>query len=341
MPALRRLSDNDPRPQFRILGSEMLDDFLKRSAELAAAGERFATATVVRSQPPTSGKPGDKAIVYPDGRLWGWIGGGCAQPVVIKEALKCLADERPRLVRITPSTDDPEEGVVDYTMTCHSGGSLDIYIEPVLPRPHVVILGRSPVAQALARLAGVIGYAVTVVAEQLRAEDFGDAALLPRKNFSLEGMELSPRFYFVVSTQGEGDEEALEQALAGHAGYVAFVASTTKSRKVIEYLRQRGVREERLEHVRVPAGLKIGARSPQEIAVSILAEIIQVRAEALAQAEAAPAPAAARGARDPVCGMTVEAGNARYRSEYRNQSFYFCCAGCKQAFDQEPGRYAL
>src|SRR5215472_12551609 len=113
-----------------------------------------------------SGKPGDKAIILADGKLWGWIGGGCAQPVVAKEAVKALADGKPRLVRISPSPDAPEEGTVDYTMSCHSGGSLDIYIEPVLPRPHVVILGRSPIAQALARLSAAIGYAVALVVEE-------------------------------------------------------------------------------------------------------------------------------------------------------------------------------
>src|SRR5262249_41081533 len=178
----------------------MFDDFLKKSAELAAAGESFATATVVRCQAPTSGKPGDKAIIHPDGKLWGWIGGGGAQPVVIKEALKCLADGCPRLVRITPSANDDaaEEGVVDYTMTCHSGGALDIYIEPVLPKPHIVILGRSPIAQALARLGRVIGYSVSVVAEEFSAGDFGDAALSARKNFSLDGIGPSTPSYVVV-----------------------------------------------------------------------------------------------------------------------------------------------
>src|SRR5262249_10731658 len=176
----------------------MFDDFLKKSAELVAAGESFATATVVRCQPPTSGKPGDKAIVHADGRLWGWIGGGCAQPVVIKEALKCLSDGRPRLVRITPSASGAEEGVVDYTMTCHSGGALDIYIDPVLPKPLIVILGRSPIAQTLARLGRVIGYAVSVVAEEVSAEDFADATLSARKDFSLEGMGVSSQSYLVV-----------------------------------------------------------------------------------------------------------------------------------------------
>ncbi len=321
----------------------MLDDFLKKSAELAAAGERFATATVVRCQPPSSGKPGDKAIVYADGRLWGWIGGGCAQPVVIKEALKCLADGRPRLVRIAPSDNGAEEGVVDYTMTCHSGGALDIYIEPVLPKPHIVILGRSPIAQTLARLGRVIGYAVSVVAEELAAEDFADAALLARKNFSLDGMEFTPQSYLVVSTQGEGDEEALEQALASNAGYVAFVASRTKTQKVMAYLRQRGLAEEKLKRVRAPAGLNIGAASPQEIAVSILAEIIQTRAASktqISQPESTQQPVVTVKARDPVCGMIVNPADARQRSEYQDQSFFFCCAGCKQTFDQEPEKYA-
>jgi xanthine dehydrogenase accessory factor len=331
-----------------VVNSRVLDDFLKKSAELAAAGESFATATVVRCQAPTSGKPGDKAIVYPDGRLWGWIGGGCAQPVVIKEALKCLADGRPRLVRITPSAQDnaAEEGVVDYTMTCHSGGALDIYIEPVLPKPHIVILGRSPIAQTLARLGRVIGYAVSVVAGEFGAEDFGDARLSTRNDFSLDGVGIgaSAQSYVVVSTQGEGDEEALEQALGSDAGYVAFVASRTKTQKVIDYLRQRGVAEEKLKQVRAPAGLNIGAAAPQEIAVSILAEIIQMRAagktQAPAQSKSAKQPAVTREARDPVCGMTVDSGSARHRSEYQNKSFYFCCAGCKQAFDKEPGKYA-
>src|SRR5215831_13001677 len=283
----------------------MLDDFLKRTVELAEAGEPFATATVVRCQAPTSGKPGDKAIVYADGRLWGWIGGGCAQPVVIKEALKCLADGRPRLVRITPSADGSEEGVVDYTMTCHSGGALDIYIEPVLPKPQVVILGRSPVAQTLARLGRAIDYAVSVVAVSLKKKDFGDSAFLASKNFALDGIGVSPQSYLVVSTQGEGDEEALEQALRSNVGYVAFVASKTKSQKVFDYLREKGITEERLKQVRAPAGLDIGAASPQEIAVSILAQIIQVRGAGKAHTTAQPAlqAADAKKVRDPVCGM--------------------------------------
>src|SRR5262249_19570755 len=150
---------------------EMFEDFLNKTQELIAHDESFVVATVVRCQAPTSGKPGDKAIIHAEGKIWGWIGGGCAQPVVIKEALKALADGRPKLVRISPSASNPEDGTVDYTMTCHSGGSLDIYLEPVLPRPRIVILGRSPVARTLAQLGSTIGYAVTVVSSDAITED--------------------------------------------------------------------------------------------------------------------------------------------------------------------------
>jgi xanthine dehydrogenase accessory factor len=322
----------------------MLDDFLRKSTELMEASQPFATATVVRCQAPTSGKPGDKAIIHADGRLWGWIGGGCAQPVVIKEALKCLADGRPRLVRISPSGGEAEEGVVDYTMTCHSGGALDIYIEPVLPKPQIVILGRSPVAQTLARLGRTVGYAVSVVAEELSGENFGDAAVEARKDFSLEGVKVSQQAFVVVSTQGEGDEEALEQALKSGAGYVAFVASKTKAEKVLDFLRAKGMPAEKLSRLRAPAGLNIAARSPEEIAVSILAEIIQQRGEKAKPAAQARAtqllPVVNTEDKDPICGMMVDTVKAKHKSEYQGMWFYFCCAGCKQKFEAEPAKYA-
>ncbi len=323
----------------------MLEEFLKQSAELVAKGETFAVATVVRCQAPTSGKPGDKAIIYPDGKLWGWIGGGCAQPVVIREALKALADGKPRLVRISPNADGGEEGIVDYTMTCHSGGSLDIYIEPMLPSPHIVILGRSPVARTLARLGRTAGYTVSVIAPELAAEDFADAAVIREEDFNLSRLRITPQTYVVVATQGEGDEEALEQAAASGAGYVAFVASKIKAAKVCEYLRDRGVAEEKLSQIRAPAGLNIGAATPEEIAVSVLAEIVQMRrAKGVApgkEPSSQAVPVITAEAKDPICGMMVDTSKTRYKSEFQGKWFYFCCAGCKQKFDQEPAKHAV
>src|SRR6476620_5693559 len=197
----------------------MFDQFLKKTAELVAQGECFVTATVVRCQAPTSGKPGDKAIIHADGKIWGWIGGGCAQPVVVKEALKALVDGRPKLVRISPSASDPEEGIVDYTMTCHSGGALDIYLEPVLPKPRILILGRSPVARILAQLGSTIGYAVAIVSSDPVDEAMAGAEIISARDFSLEGVTIPQQTFVVVATQGEGDEEALEQATRTSASY--------------------------------------------------------------------------------------------------------------------------
>ena len=318
----------------------MFDQFLHKADELLAKGEPFAVALVVRYQAPISGKPGNKAIIQADGKLWGWIGGGCAQPVVVKEALKALADGQPRLIRISPSS-SPEEGIVDYTMTCHSGGTLDIFIEPVLPRPHILILGRSPVAQTLSKLANTIGYAVSVFAHNADREAFPGADSV-QTNLDLTHLKITPQTFIVVSTQGESDEEALEVALQTGSGYVAFVASKNKASKSLDYLKERGLAAERLSLVRAPAGLDIHASSPEEIAVSILAEIIQIRkVGAPVVKPAAVLPVITKTARDPICGMTVDVTSANYKSGYAGGSYYFCCAGCKHAFDQQPNKYAL
>jgi xanthine dehydrogenase accessory factor len=317
----------------------MWDQFLEKTRELLARREIFAVATVVRALPPTSGKPGDKAVVYADGRLWGWIGGGCAQPVVAKEALKALADGRPRLVRISPSDNPAEEGIVDYTMTCHSGGAMDIYIEPVLPKPHLVVLGRSRVAQILAQLGRVIGYAVTVVSPEAMGEDLAGAEWIEAKDYNLERAKTGAGSFVVVSTQGEDDEEALEQALKTGAGYVAFVASRTKAEKVFDYLKTRGTTADKLKLVRSPAGLDIHAQSPEEIAVAILAQIIQARGQGQPKTVSA-LPVLDSGAKDPICGMSVNRSTAKHTAEYQGKTFFFCCAGCKQTFEREPARYA-
>ena len=323
----------------------MFDRFLNKAAELLAKGEPFVTASVVRFQAPISGKPGDKAIIFADGKMWGWIGGGCAQPVVIKEALKALADGKPRLVRISP-TSAPEDGIVDYTMTCHSGGTLDLYIEPVLPKPHILILGRSPLAQALARLGKTVGYRVSVVAPGADREQFPEVDLLQTES-SLGELKIGRETFIVVSTQGEGDEEALEQASRTNAVYVAFVASKVKAQKIFDYLREAGVPSERVSQIHAPAGLDILAASPEEIAVSILAQIIQLKgspATAAVQAEKAAMPVlnlplVNQEARDPVCGMFVNVSGAKYKSAHHGSEVYFCCAGCKQTFDRQPEKY--
>ena len=318
----------------------MFDQFLSKAAELLAKDEPFAVAEVVRYQAPISGKPGDKAIIVADGKMWGWIGGGCAQPVVVKEALKALTDGQSRLIRISPSS-SPEDGIIEYAMTCHSGGTLDIFIEPVLPKPRILVLGRSPIARTLVTLAKTIGYAVLVAAPDADRESFRDADLV-QTNFDLNGVKITPQTFVVVSTQGEADEEALEAALNTGVSYVALVASKKKAGKVLDDLKERGIDAEKVRRVRAPAGLDIRASSPEEIAVSILAEIVQVRNSRAAKSmSTSELPELKQEARDPICGMTVDVSTAKYKSDFQDVSFYFCCAGCKQTFDKHPEKYAL
>ena len=318
----------------------MYDQFLHKANELLAKGESFAVAVVVRYLSPISGKPGDKAIIFADGTVWGWIGGGCAQPVVIKEAIKALQDGQPRLIRISP-TSSSEEGIVDYNMTCHSGGTLDIFIEPVLPKPHILILGRSPVGQTLAKLGKAISYRVSVAAPQADRASYQDADWV-QDDLNLGRLTIGPQTFLVVSTQGECDEEALEQALRTDASYVAFVASRAKAAKVLQHLGERGIGAERLHQVRAPAGMSIPAGSPEEIAVSILAEIVQLnRNRAVEHKDTPVLPAQTQEVKDPICGMTVGVDAAKYKSEFDGKSFYFCCAGCKQTFDRQPDKYVM
>jgi xanthine dehydrogenase accessory factor len=220
---------------------------------------------------------------------------------------------------------------------------LDIYIEPVLPEPHLLILGRSPVAQTLARLGKAIHYRISVAAPGADREQFPDVDHL-QTDLNLEGVRISPESFVVVSTQGESDEEALQQVAGTRAGYIAFVASRAKAEKVVESLRQAGVPADRLSQIRAPAGLDIRAASPEEIAVSVLAEIIQVRgsrAKPTFEPKKNALPLLNKEAKDPVCGMMVDISRAKYRSEHNGSNVYFCCAGCKQSFDRQPEKYAL
>jgi xanthine dehydrogenase accessory factor len=163
--------------------------------------------------------------------------------------------------------------------------------------------------------------------------------VIQSQDYNLERAKVTAQTFLVVSTQGEHDEEALEQAINSNALYVAFVASKTKAGKVLEFLKTRGVSQEKTSRVRAPAGLNIGATSPEEIAVSILAEIVQIRASAAKSATKSTLSVIQDDAKDPICGMTVEKSKAKHKAEFKGKTFYFCCAGCKQKFEQSPERY--
>jgi xanthine dehydrogenase accessory factor len=314
-------------------------DWLAEAAALAQRGEPFAVATVVRCERPTSAKPGAKALIRQDGTVSGWIGGSCAEPVAVKEALGALEDGLPRflvLVGRGGASLGRADGVREYTMTCHSGGTLEIFIEPVLPKPALVLVGSGPVIETLAGLATAARFAVTVVEPELPDHaHLGSARVVG----DLSAVSLTPRTAVVVATHGRFDEDALERALRSDAEYVSLVASPTRAGVVRESLRARTIPEERLGRLKAPAGLDIGAVTPEEIAVSILAEIVARRRSTARTVLPGPPPAPSTEARDPVCGMTVTIAAARHRSEGPMGPVYFCCAGCQVRFEREPSRY--
>jgi xanthine dehydrogenase accessory factor len=260
-------------------------DILDIISTRKAAGEPFALATVVRTVAATAAKAGAKAVILPDGTISeGWIGGGCARAAVLKAARDALADGRSRLVSVAPAdlladrgvkAGDEKEGVRFAQNMCPSQGTMDIFVEPVLPRPQVVVCGSSPVAVAIADLAKRIGFAVTVCAPAAEQPAFAEADRRI-EGFALPVEEGGAR-YVVVSTQGRGDEAALLAALALDVDYLAFVGSRRKADALKGTLAKRGVSAARLAKLKAPAGLDLGAITPDEIAVSILAEIIAVR----------------------------------------------------------------
>jgi xanthine dehydrogenase accessory factor len=267
------------------------DDILDIVSTRKLAGAPFALATVVRTVAATAAKAGAKAVILPDGTISeGWIGGGCARAAVLKAARDAMADGKSRLVSVQPpDTLDgqghkagEEEGGVRFAKNmCPSQGTMDIFVEPILPRPQVVICGSSPVAVAVADLARRSGFAVTVCAPAAEQQAFADADRRI-EGFALPVEEAASR-YVVVSTQGRGDEAALAAALAADVDYLAFVGSRKKAEALKAALAERGVTQELLSKVKAPAGLDLGAITPDEIAISILAEIVAVRRGALRQ----------------------------------------------------------
>jgi xanthine dehydrogenase accessory factor len=315
-------------------------------------------ATVVAVRRPTSARPGAHGIVHPDGSIEGWVGGSCAQPIVVREALRSLGDGQPRLLRISreaPSDSRRGDGVIEVMMTCHSGGTLEIYVEPQYPAPLLWVAGTTPIAGALAELGAAAGFAVTVL-DPIAEPDAFPAADRVVASADLGGLDPGATPYVVVATQGQWDEEALASVLRRDVAYVGLVASPTRSAVVREYLAGEGVSAELVAALRAPAGLDLGAETPAEVALSILAELVQVRhgrapfvaapgPATLAAAGAAEAAAAGSAATedvvllDPVCGMTVDRDDARHLAEHDGIVYAFCSLGCRTRFIKDPSAY--
>ena len=296
----------------------MKPEVLKLAAELSARGRPYVLATVVWRRAPSSGKEGATALITPDRTVRGWIGGACAEPTVVREALKAM------------------DGVVSVPIACQSEGALEVYVEPVLPQPQLVAIGRSPAALALTRLARGLGW------RTLAIDDGGSVSGHEADTVitSLDLGDVDDRSFVVVATQGHYDEDALERALSTPAIYVGLVASGKRAEAVLGYLRDRGVPADALGRVHAPAGLDLGHIATDEIAVAILAEIVRLRAAGELDAPPVEATSAARHEEiDPVCGMTVDVADARYRTTHEGRTIYFCSASCLESFEQDPARF--
>ena len=307
----------------------------RRAQELAAGGTVFVTATVVRAQRPTSVKAGDVALVLGDGTIEGFVGGVCAQQSVRVYALKAIETEEALLLRIVPDGpigEDPatgqeissEEGAVTAQNPCLSGGAIEIFLEPVLPAPRVLVVGDTPIAAAVVSLGAELGLDLVHVDDGVPDPSAGDLAL-------------------VVAAHGRDELHTLRRGLETGVPYVGLVASRKRGAGVLAELRADGVPDRHLELIDVPAGIDIGAQSAAEIALSILVEIVAVRrgkrapsphhASVLAAASApSPAPPIAI---DPICGMTVAAVAGTPSLQYEGETVYFCCEGCLAKFQAQ------
>jgi len=341
-------------------------DLLERIAGLRREGKTFAVATVVARRAPVSAHLGDRAIVFPDGRMEGFIGGACSREIVRQQALDVLRSRCGRLVSIRPDAAESiapggtgprlEQSTAEHVvlpMSCASEGAIDVYVEPFVEARRLVVVGATPVAEALARLARSMEYDVCRVVDAREQRDVAQAAdAIGVTVADLEGLgtilgDSRPDQAVVVASQGHYDEQALASILKGNVSYVGLVASRKRGATVRATLEANGVAG--AAAIRIPAGLDLGARTPAEVALSILAEIVQVcPSGAPAQASAAgagssdpsitnvmPPPAAV----DPVCGMRVDVATARHSAEVAGVLYYFCCATCRAKFLHDPEAY--
>ena len=302
-------------------------------------GTPYVLATVVRCEPPTSARPGDKAVITADGRLRGWIGGSCSEPIVRREALRALAEGAPQLVRIVPAPEAKQSrkrGELMVATTCPSGGALDIFIEPRLPRPLLMVFGDSPAARTLVQMGSLAGFRTCLVHPGASPGE-GATADLVLGSLDLAGANPGSDSWAVVATMGHYDEDALEAALAHPGIDVGLVASTRRAAAVREALLARGMDEKTVGRIRTPAG-KLRGASQEEIALLALAEIVTERRRRGHARQPVEAQAVVF-ATDQVCGMTVDPLTSTHKFVYKGSTYWFCCEGCRGQFEKEPERY--
>lgn len=310
---------------------------LVEAGRMAERRQPFVLATVVWRRGPSSGQQGSTALILPDGTVHGWLGGACAAPTVVREARQALSDGRPRLLFLGPAAEldgQLREGVTTVPMACESEGAMEVYLEPVVPKPRLLVIGHSPAARMLTSLANALEWEAVLVDDGGIADGYPEGVEI-RTTLDLTGVDAATMV--VVATQGHYDEAALEAALATPAAYVGLVASSKRAASVKEYLADRGVPAASLKRIDAPAGLDLGSIAHSDMAVAILADLVRRKAAGLHAALAEVAVPAE--AIDPVCGMTVDVAKARHVTHHEGVAVYFCAAGCKTAFEADPAKY--
>ena len=318
----------------------MYNDLIDQISKYMGQGEEFAVAHVIWREAPSSGKPGDKAIILKDGTIIGWIGGGCVKGIAVKEAREAIRENRSRLVRIDPDEGNSEDSShKTYRMTCHSGGTMELFIEPITPNPQLIIVGKSNIARALSKLAIATNLRVHVLSNDVHKGMFpGVNNIHDRVDFSK--INIDKNTFIVVATQGEDDEESIRKALETSCNYVGFISSLRKSVKIKEYLEQTELSANRINELKIPVGMDINAKLPEEIAISILAEIVQLFRDPNRKEDQESDTAINDDSYiNPVCRVAVSKKDAKHVLEYGAHTVYFCCDGCKVSFDTEPEKY--
>lgn len=254
-----------------MLDNTLCVDFFGKAAELSSLRESFAAATVVRTQGSSSAKVGSKALIDARGRiLLGWVGGGCAESAVRSEALKCIRTEKPILISL-----NMQDEVLGVGMPC--GGMMDVYIEPFVPAPELLIAGHGQIARTLASLGRLMNFSVTINDPSADRESFPEADRVVSRDFNLTETPISSNSFVVIATLHKNDHLWLQKALQSPAAYIALIASAHRAKLVLDYLQVEGTTKEQLERVWAPAGLDLGAATPEEIALSVMSQIISVR----------------------------------------------------------------
>ena len=315
----------------------MVFDWIKRASELKKKGRPFAIATVINTVAPTSAKPMSKAIIHHNGDIEGWIGGGCSIHTVITESLNCIQSGKAIVLRLSPEniSNDKVNYKKEVFLNCESGGTLEFHIEPVLPMTKLIIYGSTPTVYALAKIGSLLNYECFICSPNAVSIKELSSNIQILKDYKV----FSDQSVAVVATQGENDLQALKSAIDSNSNFISMIISNKKASSLFLQLEKQGYSKDDISKIKFPAGMNINASTPEEIAVSILAELINDRNSKDLKEQVIVEVKEEQKEIDPICKMLVDPKNAADTYRFDDINYYFCCTGCKEKFALEPSSY--